>query len=224
MTGYTVDRNQRKDYRGLLDIGLELRVLAVGLVLAEFESACPAEHHIDDTDISERGDYPLPEGAAGSEADNEASCPHQDFSEIVRAADYTIEAGVHESSCIYFLCSTLLSVSNHFDEDSGCSQSGSDPRPDLIDLGSVLKIVEVECRRTDLTHIKKCAGYPYHKHNEDRLLRGVFRLIQDMLVGSGPLLTKQQEESQTYAVYEKYGSQNRDRQGDDITEDDYARH
>ena len=224
MAGYAVDRDQRKDYRGLLDICLELGVLAVGLVLAEFQSACPTEHHIDDADISEGGDYPLPEGAAGSEADNEASCPHQDFSEIVRAAYDAVQTGVYESSCVYFLGSALLSIRDHFDENSGCSQSGSDPGPDLIDLGSVLKIVEIECGRTDLTHIKKCAGYPYHQHNEYRLLSSVLRLIQDMLIGSGSLLTKQQEESQAYAVYEKYGSQNRDRQGDDITEDDYARH
>ena len=50
---YTVDRNEWEEDRRLLDVCLILWVGTVGSVLADLKSARSAEHHIDDSDVTD---------------------------------------------------------------------------------------------------------------------------------------------------------------------------
>ena len=60
-----------KDKRCSLDIPLELGVIAIYLGLTKLQAACATEHDIDDAEISDAGDNPLPQIAACSEAHDE---------------------------------------------------------------------------------------------------------------------------------------------------------
>ena len=59
-----VDRNERKQDRGLLYICLIFGDGAIDLVLTELKSASTAEHHIYDACITDGRDEPLPPRAA----------------------------------------------------------------------------------------------------------------------------------------------------------------
>ena len=85
---HTVDRNEWQKDRGLLYICLILRVSSIGSVLTDFESACSAEHHIYDADVSNRCNDPLPYCTTCSKAYDERSGPDDKFAEIVRTAHF----------------------------------------------------------------------------------------------------------------------------------------
>jgi len=69
MLCYAINWYKGQNQRCTLDVCLELWVVAIGLVLAEFEAACATKHHIYNADISKRRDNPLTNGAAGAKAD-----------------------------------------------------------------------------------------------------------------------------------------------------------
>ena len=87
---YTVNRHERKQDRCLLDVCLIFRILTVCEVLTDLESACSAEHHIDDSNVADGCDYPLPECAACAKAYDERSGPDYKFAEVVRTAYKTV--------------------------------------------------------------------------------------------------------------------------------------
>ena len=55
-----VDREEWYQDWSFLDIFLEVGVVAVGDSLAYFQATSSAEHHIDDADVADGGDDPLP--------------------------------------------------------------------------------------------------------------------------------------------------------------------
>ena len=60
MLGYAVDWNKRQDDGRALDVGLELGVFTIDLCLAQLKAASTTKHHIDDADITQRRNNPLP--------------------------------------------------------------------------------------------------------------------------------------------------------------------
>ena len=74
-----VDREEWYQDRSFLDIFLEVGVVAVGDRLAYLQAASSAEHHIDDADVADGGDDPLPCWTWGADADHERTCPYHEF-------------------------------------------------------------------------------------------------------------------------------------------------
>ena len=107
-----------------------------------------------DADVSDSRNYPLPEGAACSEAYDECSCPDHKFSEVVRAAYDSVQTGVHESVLVDFLCRLLLCISNALKCDSKSHQDGSYPWKYLVYRCSFSLVCKIESHRAYLSHIK----------------------------------------------------------------------
>lgn len=57
---HAVNRKKRKKNRSLFDICLIFRVVSVGIILTDLQSASAAEHHIHDADIADCCNDPLP--------------------------------------------------------------------------------------------------------------------------------------------------------------------
>lgn len=93
----------------------ECGVVAVNLLLAQFEPPCAAEHHVYDSCVPQRCYNPLPWCAIGTKAYDEATAPQEYLSKIVRAAYNAIEACAHELFgallfAILFCVSAIVSI------------------------------------------------------------------------------------------------------------------
>ena len=63
---HAVERNEREEYRGLLDIFLIFKIFPIDAVLADFKPSGSAEHHIDYSQVAQEGYHPLPECEMGA--------------------------------------------------------------------------------------------------------------------------------------------------------------
>ena len=60
MACHGIDGQKRDQNRGLFHVGLIFGVGAIDLVLPQFQPAGTTEHHVDDADVSDGGNEPLP--------------------------------------------------------------------------------------------------------------------------------------------------------------------
>ena len=111
---YTIDRYAWEKYRSFLYICLILRIASIGSVLTDLKSAGSAEHNIYDSDVSDAGNNPLPNGTACSETHDKGPRPYDKLSKIIRAPHQLIHSCIYESVLIYFLRRLFLCICNAF--------------------------------------------------------------------------------------------------------------
>ena len=137
---YAVDGQERHENGRLLDVCLILGVGAVVLVLAYLKPACTAEHNVDDPDVADDADEPLPPAAACAYTYEHTARPGYHLSEIIRAAHDTVETGVDEALGIHLLCGGLLRVGHRLDGNAKQHHCKAYPGPQAAHLHAICRI------------------------------------------------------------------------------------
>lgn len=71
-------------------------------------------------------------GAAGAEADDIASCPHQYLAEIVGTTYDAVKPGAYKAVGVVAFRGAFLCVGNHLDYDAGSGYGGTCPCPQAV--------------------------------------------------------------------------------------------
>ena len=108
MLFHAVQRDEGQQDRHGLNILLILRIVAVVLVLADLQTAGAAEHHEDDAHIADQRHDPLTPVLQTANAGEHHTGPEDHFTQIVGAADDTVQSGIHKPAGIDLLGLVLL--------------------------------------------------------------------------------------------------------------------
>ena len=137
---HDVQRDERQQNRHGLYILLVLGIIAVVLILANFQTAGAAEHDENDADIAHSHNDPLPTGDSTDTGDHHTG-PEDHFAQIVGTADNAVQTGVHKTSGIDLLGIVLLDIRSGFQRNTCYHYSRADEYEGIV--GShILQAVE----------------------------------------------------------------------------------
>lgn len=153
---HAVERDEGDHDGHGLDVVLIFRVTAVVLVLADLQAAGAAEHDVDDAGVAQEGHGPLACAGETANAREDDTRPEDEFTQVVGAADDTVEAGVHEPVGVHLLGGVLLHVGHRLHDDAEEHHDSSHIHPDAA-AAAVLEAVE---DGQDLEDIEGGAGNP----------------------------------------------------------------
>ena len=154
---YRVDGQKRNHDRSRGFIFPIFRVIAVVLVLTDFETARSAEHHVDNSGIAEKRTDPFGGIVVYVESGDEDTGPEDHLAKIIGAAHDSEQACIDKTSRVLFLCAVFLQIRGSFQKQTGQRDQESDQAESIC----ALIVLQPEKNRGSLQNVKNGCGNPY---------------------------------------------------------------
>ena len=186
-----IDRQEGNDDGGLVGVGLVLGIVAVAGHLALFQTLGTVEHDEHDEDVGNDHSDPLAYACQNIQRGHGDTGPEQDLTEVVGAADDSVQLlGSNHVGPLSLLLGLLL-VGNSLQADAEGGDGNADP---LADGGS-LAVEQPEGNAGGLGGVQDTHGDPHEELDEHGdLVAGGFS--QGLTVGSILQFPDQQEAGQ----------------------------